>query len=78
MRRSLSIQFIATITPFVMGQDSSADSAKWKHYLRGGGVQVTNDTGLSGYYRINRSSRYAFGDLRLYLLLGISGYIYMD
>ena len=46
MRRSLSIQFIATITSFVMGQDSSADSAKWKHYVRGGWVQVTDDTGL--------------------------------
>ena len=67
MRRSLSIQFIATITTFVMGQDSSADSAKWKHYVRGGSVQLTNETGLSGYYRINRSSRYTFGDLRLYL-----------
>ena len=28
---------------------------------------MTNDNGLSGYYRINRSSRYTFGDLRLYL-----------
>ncbi|MCS5614738.1 MAG: hypothetical protein NZ771_02920 [Candidatus Marinimicrobia bacterium] len=50
-----------------MGQDASTDSAKWKHYVRGGGVQVTNDNGLSGYYRLNRSSNYSFGDLRLYL-----------
>ena len=50
-----------------MGQDASTDSAKWKHYVRGGGVQVTNDKGLSGYYRLNRSSNYSFGDLRLYL-----------
>ena len=50
-----------------MGQDASTDSAKWKHYVRGGGVRVTNDNGLSGYYRLNRSSRYTFGDLRLYL-----------
>ena len=28
---------------------------------------MTNDNGLSGYYRINRSSNYSFGDLRLYL-----------
>ena len=66
MRCSFSIQFFAIIT-FVMGQDVSTDSAKWKHYVRGGGVQVTNDNGLSGYYRINRSSRYTFGDIRLYL-----------
>ena len=66
MRRSFSIQFFAIIT-FVMGQDVSTVSAKWKHYVRGGGVQVTNDNGLSGYYRINRSSRYTFGDIRLYL-----------
>ncbi len=50
-----------------MGQDASTDSAKWKHYVRGGGVHVTNDNGLSGYYRLNRSSNYSFGDLRLYL-----------
>ena len=67
MRRSISILFIAAITTTVMGQDAIADSAKWKHYVRGGVVQVTNDNGLSGYYRINRSSRYTFGDLRLYL-----------
>ena len=30
-------------------------------------MQVTNDNGLSGYYRLNRSSNYSFGDLRLYL-----------
>jgi len=67
MRRSSSILFIAVITTVVMGQDASTDSAKWKHYVRGGGVRVTNDNGLSGYYRINRSSKYSFGDLRLYL-----------
>ena len=67
MRRLFSIQFIATITTFFMSQDVNAESAKWKHYVRGGGVQVTNDNGLSGYYRINRSSRYTFGDIRLYL-----------
>ena len=67
MRYSSSILFIAVITTVVMGQDASTDSAKWKHYVRGGGVLVTNDNGLSGYYRINRSSRYTFGDLRLYL-----------
>ena len=67
MRCSSSILFIATINIVVMGQDASTDSAKWKHYVRGGGVQVTNDKGLSGYYRLNRSSNYSFGDLRLYL-----------
>ena len=67
MRCSSSILFIATINIVVMGQDASTDSAKWKHYVRGGGVQVTNDNGLSGYYRLNRSSNYSFGDLRLYL-----------
>ena len=67
MCRSLSVLFIAAITTTVIGQDAIADSAKWKHYVRGGTVQVINDNGLSGYYRINRSSRYTFGDLRLYL-----------
>ena len=67
MRCSSSLLFIATINIVVMGQDASTDSAKWKHYVRGGGVQVTNDNGLSGYYRLNRSSNYSFGDLRLYL-----------
>ena len=61
-----------------MGQDTSTDSAKWKHYVRGGGVRVTNDNGLSGYYRINRSSRYTFGDLRLYLYgLQYNSYIFI-
>ena len=67
MRCLSSILFIAVITTVVMGQDASTDSAKWKHYVRGGGVRATNDNGLSGYYRINRSSKYSFGDLRLYL-----------
>ena len=67
MRCSFSILFIAVITTVVIGQDARTDSAKWKHYVRGGGVRVINDNGLSGYYRINRSSRYSFGDLRLYL-----------
>ena len=67
MRCSSIVLFIATINIVVMGQDASTDSAKWKHYVRGGGVQVTNDKGLSGYYRLNRSSNYSFGDLRLYL-----------
>ena len=30
-------------------------------------MQVPNDKGLSGYYRINRSSKYSFGDLRLFV-----------
>ena len=67
MRCSFSILFIVLITTVVIGQDARTDSAKWKHYVRGGGVRVINDNGLSGYYRINRSSRYTFGDLRLYL-----------
>ena len=67
MRCLFSILFIAVITTVVIGQDARTDSAKWKHYVRGGGVRVINDNGLSGYYRINRSSRYTFGDLRLYL-----------
>ena len=67
MRCSFSILFIAVITTVGIGQDARIDSAKWKHYVRGGGVRVINDNGLSGYYRINRSSRYTFGDLRLYL-----------
>ena len=67
MRCSFSILFIAVITTVGIGQDARTDSAKWKHYVRGGGVRVINDNGLSGYYRINRSSRYTFGDLRLYL-----------
>ena len=50
-----------------MGQEAISDPANWKHYVRGGGVQVPNDKGLSGYYRINRSSKYSFGDLRLYV-----------
>ena len=78
MRCSPSILFIAVITTVVMGQDASTDSAKWKHYVRGGGVRVTNDNGLSGYYRINRSSRYTFGDLRLYLYgLQYNSYIFI-
>ena len=67
MRCYFSILFIAVITTVVICQDARTDSAKWKHYVRGGGVRVINDNGLSGYYRINRSSRYSFGDLRLYL-----------
>jgi len=67
MIRSRSVLFFVIITTFVMGQDSSAVPAKWKHYVRGGGVKVTDENGLSGYYRINRTSRYSFGDLRLYL-----------
>ena len=50
-----------------MGQEAISDPANWKHYVRGGGVQAPNDKGLSGYYRINRSSKYSFGDLRLYV-----------
>ena len=67
MIRSRSILFIIIITTFSLGQDTSAVLAKWKHYIRGGGVKVTDENGLSGYYRINRTSRYSFGDLRLYL-----------
>ena len=67
MRCSFSILFIAVITTVGIGQDARTDSAKWKHYVRGGGVRVINDNGLSGYYRINRSSRYSYGDIRLYL-----------
>ena len=78
MRPSPSILFIAVITTVVMGQDASTDPTKWKHYVRGGGVQVTNDNGLSGYYRLNRSSRYTFGDLRLYLYgLQYNSYIFI-
>ena len=67
MRSSIRILFVAAITTIVMGQEAISDPANWKHYVRGGGVQVPNDKGLSGYYRINRSSKYSFGDLRLYV-----------
>ena len=67
MRSSIRILFVAAITTIVMGQEAISDPANWKHYVRGGGVQVPNDKGLSSYYRINRSSKYSFGDLRLYV-----------
>ena len=67
MRSSIRILFVAAITTIVMGQEAISDPANWIHYVRGGGVQVPNDKGLSGYYRINRSSKYSFGDLRLYV-----------
>ena len=49
-----------------IAENSTLDSASWKQYIRGGLVQVSNDKGFSGYYRINRTSNYSFGDLRLY------------
>ena len=78
MRRLIRILFIAATTTTVMGQEAISDPANWKHYVRGGGVQVTNDKGLSGYYRINRSSKYTFGDLRLYVYgLQNDSYVFM-
>ena len=50
----------------VLAEKSTLDSVSWKQFIRSGLVQVSNDNGFSGYYRINRTSNYSFGDLRLY------------
>ena len=58
---------ICSSNNITLAQNTELDSVNWKQYIRGGLVQVSKDNGVSGYYRINRTSHYSFGDLRLYL-----------
>jgi len=47
--------------------DPEADSPHWKTYLRGGLVNIDqNSLGLATYFRIKRTTNYTFGDVRLY------------
>ena len=74
---------VITIIYFLLGtvvlsQITELDSASWKQYIRFGSVKVTKDNGISGYYRINRTSNYSFGDLRLYIYnLENNSYVFM-
>ena len=44
------------------------DPAIWKHYYRGSYiVNEKHDYGLGGYFRIKRTTKYTFRDLRGYL-----------
>jgi hypothetical protein len=57
---------IGSFCNVVLAEKSTLDSVSWKQFIRGGLVQVSKDNGISGYYRLNRTSKYSFGDLRLY------------
>jgi len=57
---------ISSFCNVVLAEKTRVDSVSWKQYIRGGLVQVSKDNGFSSYYRINRTSNYSFGDLRLY------------
>ena len=47
--------------------DPEADSPHWKTYLRGGLVNIDqNSLGVATYFRIKRTTNYTFGDVRLY------------
>ena len=47
--------------------DPEAESPHWKTYLRGGLVNIDqNSLGLATYFRIKRTTNYTFGDVRLY------------
>jgi len=47
--------------------DPESDSPHWKTYLRGGLVNIDqNSLGLATYFRIKRTTNYTFGDVRLY------------
>ena len=47
--------------------DPEADSPHWKTYLRGGLVNIDqNSLGLATYFRIKRTTNFTFGDVRLY------------
>lgn len=78
MKQIIIVTLICSINSFILGENSSLDSVKWKQYIRIGLVQVSQSNGASGYYRINRSSDYNFGDLRLYLYgLDSNSYIFI-
>lgn len=66
MKQILITIIISSFFNAVLAEKAKVDSANWKQYIRGGLVQVSKDNGFSGYYRINRTSDYSFGDLRLY------------
>ena len=57
---------IGSFCNVALAENSTLDSVNWKQFIRGGLVQVSKDNGISGYYRLNRTSNYSFGDLRLY------------
>lgn len=67
IKRVLIAIVICSSNNITLAQNIKMDSINWKQYIRGGLVQVSKDNGVSGYYRINRTSNYNFGDLRLYL-----------
>ena len=47
--------------------DPESDSPHWKTYLRGGLVNIDqNSLGVATYFRIKRTTNYTFGDVRLY------------
>lgn len=47
--------------------DPESDSPHWKTYLRGGLVNIDqNSLGLATYFRIKGTTNYTFGDVRLY------------
>ena len=66
MNQKIIIIVICLCGNIILCQNTELDSVNWKNYIRSGLVQVANDKGISGYYRINRTSNYSFGDLRLY------------
>ena len=66
MNQKIIIIVISLCGNIILCQNTELDSVNWKSYIRSGLVQVANDNGISGYYRINRTSNYSFGDLRLY------------
>jgi len=69
---------ISSLYNVVLAEKTKLGSVNWKQYIRSGLVQVSMDNGFSGYYRINRTSDYSFGDLRLYYYsLKNSSYIFI-
>ena len=67
IKRVLIAIVICSSNNITLAQNIKMDSISWKQYIRGGLVQVSKDKGVSGYYRINRTCNYNFGDLRLSL-----------
>ena len=66
------------LSNIVFSESTQVDSVNWKQYIRAGTVQVSQDKGISGYYRLNRTSDYYFGDLRLYFYgLENNSYVYI-
>ena len=66
------------LSNIVFSESTQVDSVNWKQYIRAGIVQASQDKGISGYYRLNRTSDYYFGDLRLYFYgLENNSYVYI-